>query len=200
MPTGATHLVQSVNALARFAQVDPTTAPEVFLTDSDETPVLDRRRTITIRAACSDEPLPVALGTWPDALMNPEPIVVTIDGSDSTRMLHDLEELAKTVSQAHYRDHIRMLPITAELTRRVAVHRWVNLPDQIGSGDLPVLCLSVAARLVSLPEMDTNFREVLVRCGELGTVRIQSVGPTVTAIEVSHIHKCPASADLLHQI
>lgn len=184
MPTGATHLVQSVNALARFAQVDPTTAPEVFLTDSDETPVLDRRRTITIRAAYSDELLPVALGTWPDTLMNPETIVVTIDGSDSTRMLHDLEELAKTVSQAPYRDHIRMLPITAELTRRVAAHRWVNLPDQIGSGGLPVLCLSVAARLVTLPEMDANFREVLVRCSELGTVRIQSVGPTVTAIEV----------------
>ncbi len=185
MPTGATHLVQSVNALARFAQVDPTSASAVYLNDLDETPVVDRRRTITIRAACSDEPLSVALGSWPDTLLNPETTVVIIDGANSTRMLRELEAIAQTVSQARYRDHIRMLPITAEMAQRVEVHRWADLPDQIGSGGLPVLCLSVAARLVLLPETDANFREALVGLRERGTVRIQSVGSTVTAIEVT---------------
>jgi hypothetical protein len=191
MPTGSTHLVQSVTALARVAQVDSTTAPEGYLNDSDATSVLDRRRTIKVRAARSERPSPVASGTWSDTLMNPETTVVTIDGFDSTRMLHDLEELAKTVSQAPYRDHIRMLPIPAEITQRVAAHRWTDLPDQIGSGGLPVLCLSVAARLVALPETDTNFREVLVRFSELGTVCIQSVGPTVIAMEVRQSGRNP---------
>ena len=50
---------------------------------------------------------------------------------------------------------------------------------------MPVLCLSVAGRLVNLPESDTNFREVLVRFSELGTAFIQSIGPTVVAMEVS---------------
>lgn len=184
MPTGSTHLVQSVTALAHLAQVDSSNPPEMFLTNLDETPVLDRRRTIKVRAARSDEPSPVASRTWSDTLMNPETTVITLDGSDSTRMLRELEAIAQIASQAPYRDHIRMLPIPAELTRLVAAQHWANLPDQIGSGGLPVLCLSVAARLVALPETDTNFREVLVRFSELGTVCIQSVGPTVTAMEV----------------
>lgn len=186
LPTGATHLVQSVNALARVAQVDPTTASAVYLNESaDEPPVLDRRRTITIRAAYSDEPLPVGLGTWPDTLLSSEITVVAIDSTSSTRLLRELEVIAQTVSQAPYRDHLRMLPITAELMQRVEVHHWADLPDQIGAEGLPALCLSVAARLVLLPATDANFREALVALRGRGTVRIQSVGSTVTAIEVT---------------
>ena len=186
MPTGSTHLVQSVTVLARVAQIDSTTEAKGHLNDSGEAPVLDRRRMITVEATRSDGPSPIAPDSWSDTLTNPETTVVTIDGSDPTRMLHDLEALAKTVSQAPHHDHIRILPLPAELTRRMTAHRWVNLPEQIASGGLPVLCLSVAARLVSLPATDANFREALVRFGELGTVCIQSVGPTVIAMEVRH--------------
>ncbi|MBC7517647.1 MAG: hypothetical protein H7248_01985 [Microbacteriaceae bacterium] len=173
-----------MTVLARVAQVDATTAPDGHLSDSGETPILDRRRTIRVSAAPSVGSTPVASGCWSDALMNPGTTVVTIDGSDPTRVDHVLIELAKSVSQAPHRDHIRILPIPAELTRRVAARHWVDLPDHIGTGGLPILCLSVAARLVALPETDTNFREVLVRLGELGTVCIQSVGATVIAMEV----------------
>ncbi len=186
MPTGSTHLVQTVPALARLAQVDFSHPPEMFLRTGGETPVRDRRRTITVTAAHPNGPSPVAFGTWSDTLMNPETTVVAIDCSDSSGMRRELQAIAQIASQAPYRDQIRMLPIPVELTRRVAVHRWRDLPDQIGSGGLPVLCLSVSARLVALPKSDTNFRELLVRFSELGTVCIQSVGSTVVAMEVSH--------------
>ncbi len=185
MPTGSTHLVQSVTALARLAQADSSNPPEMFLSNVGATTVLDRRRTITVTAPHSNGPSPVAFGTWSDTLMNPETTVVAIDCSDSSGMRRELQAIAQTASQAPYRDQIRMLPIPVELTRRVAVHHWRDLPDQIGSGGLPVLCLSVAARLVALPKSDNNFREVLVRFSELGTACIQSVGPTVVAMEVS---------------
>ena len=184
MPTGSTHLVQSVTALAHVAQVDSAAAPEGHLNASGEAPPLDRRRMITVQAARLDGSPPVASDSWSDTLMNAETTVVTLDGSNPARMLRDLEKLAKTVSQAPHRDHIRLLPLPADLTEPVAAHRWVNLPEQIGSGGLPVLCLSVAARLVALPGADNNFREVLVRVDELGTACIQSVGPTVVAMEV----------------
>ena len=77
-----------------------------------------------------------------------------------------------------------MLPITAEMTRTVAVHRWVDLPESIEPGDLPTLCLSLAARLVALPKTDCRFREARVAYGENALVLIQSVGPTVTAMDV----------------
>lgn len=186
MPTGSTQLVQSVTALARLAQVDSTAAPEVFLTDSDEISVMDRRRTIMVRAANSDEPPSAASRTWPEALMSPQTAVVTIDGSSSIRLLRALEDLAQTASLAPYRDHIRILPIATEITQRVVVHRWADLPETIGTGDLPTLCLSLAARLVALPKTDSKFREARVRCGENGMIQIQSVGPTITAMDVSH--------------
>lgn len=190
LPTGATHLVQSMNALAHVARVDTALTPEIFDTGPDPTYVLDRRRTITVQQAPSDRPSTIASGTWSDTLLNPETTVVTIDVTDTTQMLHDLEELAKTAGNAPHRDHIRLLPINAQLKRRITAHEWVNLPDRIGSGGVPVLCLSIAARLVALPRTDTNFREALVHITERGTVCIQSVGATVIATEVHQIgHK-----------
>lgn len=197
MPTGSTQLVQSVTALARLAQVDSTAAPEVFLTNSDEISVVDRRRTITVRTAHSDEPPSAASRIWPDTLMSPETTDVTIDGSSSIRLLRDLEDLAQTASLAPYRDHIRMLPIATEIAQRVVVHRWVDLPETIGPGDLPTLCLSLAARLVALPKTDSRFREARVRCGENGMVQIQSVGPTVTAMDVNQTDSFACSSRLV---
>ncbi|MGH1524108.1 hypothetical protein ACRAWC_08735 [Leifsonia sp. L25] len=156
----------------------------MFLTHSGEEPVVDRRRPIQVRVTPSDAPSPAAPGGWSDILMHPETTAVTLDDSDPTRMLHDLEQLARTVAQAPYRDHLRVLPIPDEITRRVAAHRWTDLPDRIGTGGLPVLCLTLAGRLVALPATDADFREVFVRFGDRGTVRIQSVGSTVIAMEV----------------
>lgn len=184
MPTGSTHIVQSVTALARLARADPTAAPEVLMTGSDETFLLDRRRAITVRTALPDELSSAVASIWPADLMSSGTAIVTIDGSTSERMLRELDDLACMASQAPFRDHIRMLPINTAVVSRSGTHRWANLPAEIGSGDLPALCLGVAARLAALPGTDKNFREARARCGDNGMVLIQSVGPTVSAMEV----------------
>lgn len=186
MPTGSTQLVQSVTELARVAQVDSTAAPEVSPINFDETSIIDRRRSITVTVAQLDEPTSAASTAWPDALMGAGTTVVTIDGSSPTRLLHALEHLAQTASLAPYRDHVRMLPLAPDMMHKLVVHHWVDLPKTIECGDLPALCLSLAARLVALPQTDSLFREARVRCGDNGTVQIQSVGAVVTAMEVNH--------------
>lgn len=188
-------MVQTLTELARTAQVDLTATPEMFLTGTAETSVLDRRRAIEVRVAALAEPLPAAASSWPDNLLNPNTTVITIDGSHATRMLRELKGLAITAAQTPYRDHVRILPITAELAHQSLVHRWAGLPDRISSGGLPVFCLSIAARLVSLTETDLTFREAKVHCNELGTVCIQSVGATVTAMEVRHPSRPDATCD-----
>lgn len=167
-----------------MAQVDLTATPEMFLTGATETSVLDRRRAIKVMVASPADPVPAIPSIWSDNLMNSNTTVITIHGSNATRRLRELKALAIMASQTPYRDHIRLLPLTAELARQPLVHRWAGLPNRIGSGGLPVFCLSVAARLVTLKETDLKFRETLVQRNELGTVCIQSVGATVTAMEI----------------
>lgn len=190
LPTGGTQLVHSLTALARLAQVDSTFAPEVGLAGLDESPIVDRRRMITVNAALSAEaeaeaeaPAPAA-SSWPDLLMRPDTTVITIDSSDPIAFLGELEALAKTVAGAPYRDHLRLVPIAADLTRTVTVHRWIDLPESIGAEDLPALLLSLACRLVALPQTDARFREARIRYGESGMVQVQSVGATITALSV----------------
>lgn len=186
LPTGSTHLVQSVTALVLLAQVDSTVEPDVLLSNSPEIAVRDRRRTIVVRVANSHTPPSDASETWPDTLMSPETTSVTIDGSSTMRLLRGLEELAQTAFSAPCRDHIRLLPVSAEITERMEVNRWTDFPENIRAGELPVLCLSLAARLVSLPRTDTRFREARVGYDKNGTVTIQSVGHTVIALHVDH--------------
>jgi hypothetical protein len=185
MPTGSSHLIQSVTDLARVAQIDSAATPGVSLLDSAETSTIDRRRSIMARVAPPGELPSAASRTWPDALLSPDTTVVTVDGASPIRLLRALEDLAQAASLAPYRDHIRLLPIPPEVAQSVVVHRWADLPEAIGAADLPALCLSLAARIVSLPQTDSRFREARIRCGESGLVQIQSIGQSVFAFQVS---------------
>ncbi|TIH29575.1 hypothetical protein [Subtercola vilae] len=184
MPTGSTHLVPSLSELVRVAKIDPAAAPEVLLIDSVQPFLLDRRRAISVRMALPQESPSSAASSWPDCLMNAEFTVVAVDGSHIRRFVQELKNLASIASQAPHRDHIRMLPINAESEPRLTTRPWLGLPDKIGSADLPALCLSIAARVAALPTTDTEFREARVRCGEHSVMRLQSVGSTVTAMEL----------------
>lgn len=184
MPTGATHLVHSLSELTLIAKVDHTLAPEVRFADSDQELIIDRRRAITPRAALDGEPPSSASSSWPACLLNENFTVAIIDGPSPDRFHHNLRELARISTQAQYRDHIRLLPFAGYGELTFLSGQWPNLPNEIGFADLPALCVSIAAHIGALDETDGEFREAKIHWGTLGILQLQSVGSTITSLEI----------------
>lgn len=187
LPTGATHLPESVDALVRVARVDPEMG--MIAVRVTAVPVLlnDHRRPVSpvARATIGRASVSIDSESWASELVNDPRIREIIVADDSPPRTGDgLRRFAGEVASAPLNEHVRIQPF-GETVLGEQRGAWSGLPARISWFGLPGLCVALASRLAALEPGDTTVREFRGRVLPAGHVVVQSIGATVVSTTVT---------------